>query len=628
MLQRFVRCIANAVCGRSQLPFLVPIAVMSIAPETSIPTRRIPVAILVLAWVAGIAASLVGMLNLIAEWDPNLAMIQFIVLVVAPIIWMIGQKPSRPASDEMPVETSDRYAYVAAVLVAVTSFGMCFAVGREMVDLPPAYHDEYSYLFQAKTLLSGAFSKPGHATHPELFDQMHVLNEGRMASRYYPGTGLWLAPWVALGHPSWGHWLASSLASVFVFWTGYELGRLRVALVSGFACALSPGIAVFANLLLAHQPTMLGLGIFIHAFVKWQRTTSPGGLFVAGCGLSFAMLCRPATAAGVALPFGIAFLSWLLFARNAGKTVAWQQKVRSLMALSFPLVAGWAVMLAYHHDVTGSWTTSPYQLYTDLYSPRHVFGFNNGVRGELKQGPKVIAAYDRWANNLTPELAAVNVRDRLLTSWLWTFDISAFLMAAVVVAGTAGRWNARWISVIFGILSLHAIHIPYWYVGIMGWHYVFESATLWCLVLGLATDLLVRDWRMTGRWLMPVWWILYLAISLAGAYFPIGLAGVSKSTPPRVYKAIGSVRQPRKHYAEFDQWIQTTVTQRPALVLIVIDPDDQHIDYVVNSPGLHGDILRGRYRIGITDVTAISQGFPDRHIYLCDPKKRSIRSLK
>ena len=67
--------------------------------------------------------------------------------------------------------------------------------------MPPAYHDEYSYLFQARTLLAGRFSFPGSTVQPELFDQMHVLNEGRMASRYYPGTGIWLAPFVALGHP-------------------------------------------------------------------------------------------------------------------------------------------------------------------------------------------------------------------------------------------------------------------------------------------------------------------------------------------------------------------------------------------------------------------------------------------
>ena len=59
-------------------------------------------------------------------------------------------------------------------------------------------------------------------------------------------------------------------------------------------------------------------------------------------------------------------------------------------------------MLVYHQSVTGSWKTSPYQLYTDIYTPRHVYGFNNVLRGEQLVGPKVIEAYDRWGEKPHP----------------------------------------------------------------------------------------------------------------------------------------------------------------------------------------------------------------------------------
>ncbi len=612
------------------MPLIFRNAIVVISPvQNSSPlSTRVPFAVQFLAWILGLIACVFGMMNGIAEWDPGLATVQFLVLVVAPVVWMIERRrPLRVAAVELSPRANLRRAWLFAVLTGLTSWMTCFLLGQDMVDLPPAYHDEYSYVFQAKTLLLGRFSVPSHPTHSELFDQMHVLNEGRMASRYYPGTGFWLAPWILLGHPYWGYWLASSLASVFVFWTGYELGRLRVGIVSGFACALSPGIAYFSNLLLAHQPTLFGLSLFVWAFVKWQRTRALREAFIAGCGLSFAMLCRPATAAGIGLPFGIAFLYWLLLARDSGQPISTRIRLRSLVAMGLPLVIGWSVMLAYHRDVTGSWKTSPYQLYTDIYSPRHVFGFNNVTRGEQKLGPKVIQAYDQWAKNLTPELAIQNFRDRWVSSWTWTFDVLPLLISSVVAVGMMFRCDRRWTLIGLAILSLHAMHVPYWYTGIMGWHYVFESAPLWCLLLGLATDLLFRDWQQSGRWLMPSWWSLLLIISLAGDYLPLKSYGVVPSGIPRISNALASIRYPRRKYAEFNRWLDANVMDRPAIVLIEIDPDDQHMDYVVNSPGLSDEILRARHHRGLTEMKAIAAEFPDRSIYYCDPKLKLFERI-
>src|SRR5438552_3811289 len=91
-----------------------------------------------------------------------------------------------------------------SILIAGVSLAASAIVATNFDDLPPAYHDEYSYLFQAETFLAGRVWFPSHEG-ARLFDQMHVLNEGRFASRYFPGTGSWMAPFVAAGHPYWGH---------------------------------------------------------------------------------------------------------------------------------------------------------------------------------------------------------------------------------------------------------------------------------------------------------------------------------------------------------------------------------------------------------------------------------------
>ena len=143
-------------------------------------------------------------------------------------------------------------AWSLAIGVAFLSIGVSAWIADQRVggqlnlrfgSLPPAYHDEYSYLFQAKTFLAGRVSFPSHETVPEIFDQMHVLNEGRFASRYFPGAGAWMAPFVAMGHPYWGQWLAGALCALFIFWAGRELGGNGVGLLAG---ALSVPIVAFA----------------------------------------------------------------------------------------------------------------------------------------------------------------------------------------------------------------------------------------------------------------------------------------------------------------------------------------------------------------------------------------------
>ena len=161
-----------------------------------------------------------------------------------------------------------------SIVVGILAFRVSQIVASAFGELPPAYHDEFSYLFQTQTFLAGRVSFPSFAPLPELFDQMHVLNEGRFASRYFPGAGLWLAPFVALGNPWLGQWLAQALTAYLVFWIGRELGGNRTGLFAGLLTAFCPGLALFSNLLLAHHPTLVGLTLFILAWLRMWRTGS------------------------------------------------------------------------------------------------------------------------------------------------------------------------------------------------------------------------------------------------------------------------------------------------------------------------------------------------------------------
>lgn len=549
-----------------------------------------------------------------------------VLLMLAPVFWFIsGNRRSRilrlcerffPREQEQPKGRLWQ-TLLCSLIVAAMSLGTSLLVASKFADygsdLPPAYHDEYSYLLQAKTFLQGRLSTPSHPQAPELFDQMHVVNQGRFASRYFPGTGLWLASFVALGKAYWGQWLAGALAAVFVFLSGRELGGTAVGLMAGLLTAVSPGVALFSNLRLAHHPTLLGLTFFLFAFLKLQRSGHWGWALASGTGLAFAMLCRPMTAAGFALPFGIWFAVRLF--RGGENSPNITSRLKTAAAMASPILIGLLSLLPYNKAITGDYWTTPYSLFTDTYTPRHVYGFNNVLRAEknIARGEALTNTafenYDRWAKNLTPSLAAENVLKRTFASLQWTLGILPLAVAFVLFV-LSNRNPQHWL-ILAGILTLHTVHVPYWFVGIMNWHYVFESAILWLLLLSIITGGLVRKWICARKPWMPLWWAGLILISVLPNW-----VSVAPSQPSRVDAAVSEVAFARLRYARFREFIREQISAPRALVLIEHDPADVSLDYVNNDPGFDADILLGRFRPGETDVDRVLELFPDRACYL------------
>lgn len=601
-----------------------------------------------------------------------------LLLIVLPYFWCIRRPFWTSASEKGTGPFSGRGTVIAVSIIAVTSLAVSWHVHSFSVDdrgeqrfgkLPPAYHDEFSYLFQSQTYLAGRLSFESHPTAAALFDQMHVVNEGRFASRYFPATGLFIAPWLWLGWPILGHWLAGAATCVLVFGIGRELSNHVTGFVAGMLTALSPGMALFGNLLLAHHPTLLGLFLFAWSFLRWMRRGFIRDAALAGIGLSWAMLCRPMTAAGFGLPFGIVFLMTLCIRARRGlpntavaptdalsdrhqsqstsstavetcdriagggglsapiavSTPRLRFRLLSLhfLAMTLPLLVGFIVLGIHNHAITGSVVKTPYESFNDIYTPRHGYGFNNVVRGEQHLGPRVLDNYDRWAVNLTPTLAIQNTFTRLIASWQWTLGLMPLLAGVIVFVVAGPAEDRRWWLIFAAIVSLFVVHVPYWFTGIFDWHYVFESGPLWCLLLAAATDRLHREWLAADRPRMIVWWGMFVASSVLVNHVDVPPLWY----PSKLEAAVSQISFSRRKYQTFDEWLDREVTQRPALVLIEADSADRHIDYVINEPSLSNDVLRGRWPIAGWTIERVVATFPDRAIYWADVKAGDLRLI-
>ena len=214
-----------------------------------------------------------------------------------------------------------------SLLLGALAIGVAAWTGWDMRDLPPAYHDEYSYLFQTLTFLDGRTWFPSFEAMPELFDQMHVLNEGRFASRYFPGAGVWLALFHPIGSIV-GLWVAQGMVAIGASIVAGEIAGRSARVIAGLCVAFCPGLCLFSQLYLAHLPTLVGLSLFLVFILRLRRMCEYRGshLFsdqqwrgfeiyctsvLAGLGLAYAMLCRPMTSAGVGLPFGVWLFWWV-----------------------------------------------------------------------------------------------------------------------------------------------------------------------------------------------------------------------------------------------------------------------------------------------------------------------------
>ena len=606
-------------------------------------TFRIAAAWLIAAGVCGyfeyqrlLAAleSPVGPLAWFTNWDPETTL-PFMVLLALPVLCLIGGsgRLQKALSEQRLSSAGMRLSgcclvfgvsLAASVFVGQQSVIVSENVENESVafsDLPPAYHDEYSYLLQAQTFASGRLSWPPIPSHSDLFHQVHVLNEHRTSSRYFPWTGMWIALFLQSGKPIIGHWLAGALAAVFFYLTATECLRSRTALFAGLLIGCSPGLALFSNMLLAHHPTMLALSLFLWTMVRLLQRPSVTLAFVSGTALSLAMLGRPMTAAGFALPWGLLF-AWRVVRRSDPE---WgTRRAKLVVAMGCPLLAGFGILGVLNHNVTGSFIHSAYQEYTDVYTPRHTYGFNNGIRGDAQQTSKVLKSYDQWAENLTWSLAMRNAGYRSLASAQWTLGIIPLVMGlflvllrTIVPQNDTPHQTSILRLIIASVLSLHVVHIPYWFSGIMHWHYVFETAPLLLILVaaGFASGCdelaVLTSRRMSQAWLA----CLVVAVLLPAWCSVEATWGYSK-----IASATSELAWSRRRFEVFQRITASDAVAKPALVLVDETVSDPQLSYIINDPEYHNDVLVARLPETEAKIQQLQLDFSGRSLYRFDPE--------
>lgn len=584
----------------------------------------------------------IGALAWLTDWEPETTL-PLLILISLPLLCVMFRSPRRLLRKKIQYTGSPRFRWLSCLFVAGVSLTASVCVGLQSVsldggsetdlvsfcDLPPAYHDEYSYLLQAETFAAGRLSWPPAPVRPDLFHQFHVLNERCTASRYFPWTGLWMSLFVQTERPIIGHWLAGAVAAGFFYLAAAEVLRPSAALVAGLLIGCSPGLALFSNMLLAHHPTLLALSVFLWTMVRLMRRPAITLTLISGLSLSLAMLGRPMTAAGFALPWGLVF-GWKLV-RSAEPEWS-SQRFLLFACMATPLIVGLLALGIQNQQITGSFLRSAYQEYTDTYTPRHVYGFNNGIRGEAKQTPKVLKSYDQWAENLTWSLALRNAGRRCLASVQWTLGIAPIVMGLTLVllrvclpSPDQSHPTTVLRLIIASVVTLHVLHLPYWFSGIMHWHYVFETAPLILILVAAGfswfTSELSQEISYRLSWL---WVISFLLAALLPCWFSADAAwGRSK-----ISSATGELVWSRRQFETFNRMVGGPGLIKPAVILVDETSSDPQLSYIINDPEYRSDVLVARLPGTAEEIDELQQSFPGRTLYQFDPQSMILTLIK
>jgi hypothetical protein len=486
------------------------------------------------------------------------------------------------------------------------AFGLAFSTaagagweGWMTIGLPPNYHDEYAYLFQAWTYLDGRFAYPADELSPA-FDQVHVLNDAVFASRYFPGTALWLTPFLAFGHPIVAMWTAHGVATGFLALTAARFSRLA-GLLTALLVGTAPGMIVFSDALLSTMPTMMALAAFLWAWFGACERPSKRVAAVAGVAIGFAFLCRPLTASGIGFPFAIYSLLRVWRPRSTGER-------RSIVSMMIGFLAVAAVLPLWGWATIGAVRETPYDVYTRTRTPSHVYGFYNVERGRSRKSEVVFHPYDSWATNLLPEHAWPTVNERIDNALREGAGgrLFAGLLLVLSLASLRGR-DDRIALLWLGILGLVLAYAAYWFVGVYGFGYLAEALPF-ALMIAASTAAWLDERRSRDGLVPfpPIWSILILlrVLSNVGDVIPRNFDPGADAQFARREKKQVVDRENAALRAE----------GRPLLVLIAADPKTAvHSTLVNNHPRLDGPIVRAWERPELLD--ALLARYSDRAVY-------------
>jgi hypothetical protein len=273
--------------------------------------------------------------------------------------------------------------------------------------------DEYAYLFTAKLLSHGHLWIPPRAPEVAFRYQFLTTYQGRQFAIYGLLHPALLLPGLLLGVPQLGMHVLVAAIVLATAALAKECYGARAGLLAAALCATSPFLlATGATCHNATTATALLCG-FAWLCARFERRLSLACAGLAGVLLGLALNVRALEAAG----FGAALVPLALY--RLATAPQRTRRFAGYLAMAAGLAVGLALYAWTNHALTGSATTSAYEIFNQRYPGTKMFGFG-----------KVPIKHEYTVEEAFSKTIAASVR-----AWFWMFGFPIGLALALCARG-------------------------------------------------------------------------------------------------------------------------------------------------------------------------------------------------
>jgi hypothetical protein len=397
----------------------------------------------------------------------------FLLVAALMVVWNRPRATAPFGRSGVTVLNLRRRWWCAGILFALPILLRIALLQRHPVPVPSGA-DDFGYLLLADTLRHFRLANPPHAW-PDFFEQVFVLQGPTYSSMFNLGQGLVLAlAWLVCGQPWVGVLLSSGALCVLTYWMLLGWTTREWSLAGGLLAVMLFGpLCYWTNCYWGGAPAACAGCLVFGAVARVRVRTSVAYAWVLGSGLALHLLIRPFESL-----FVIAGI-FILLLRNSHKAQPADHKPRwsapLCCAAGVPVALALVLIAVQNKQVTGKWTTLPYQEYRYQYGIPATFTFQHNAIPHKELNAEKQADYDEEVatHGFAPESPASFVR-RLLSRVRF---LRFFLYAPLYLALAVGAFRMPRIAAIILPFVLGSNLYPYFYP-----HYIAGAAGLFVLL--------------------------------------------------------------------------------------------------------------------------------------------------
>lgn len=459
----------------------------------------------------------------------------------------------------------------------------------------PRVADDFSYLLLGDTLAHFRLANPMHPLH-RFFEGVFTIQDPTWSSIYPLGQGLVLAfGQLVFGQPWAGVALSVGALCAGCYWMLKAWVSPPWALLGGVLATIEFGpLSSWMNSYWGGAVSGIAGCLVFGALPRLKQTARTRDAVLLGVGLSLQLLTRP-------FEFVLLLAIVLLFFAP----------VRSLAIAALVLLPAFGLTLLQNKQVTGSWTTLPYQLSRYQYGIPATFTFQANPIPHRPLTVEQKIDYDAQVDvhGTGTYLTRLGGRVRFYRF----FFLAPLYLALPAFLLMLRQYRFAWIVIALGVLWLGDAFYPYFYP-----HYVAAETCLFLLVTVIGLEKLSR-WNLEAAT-----FILVLCLAHFVFWYGIHLSGnqnlLLALSPEESWDSIDYYSA-----AYTDLTGRIAINNRLAmapgrqLVFVRYYPERTAREWIQNAANIDQSRVVWAIDLGPEEDEILRRYYPDRHPWLLEP---------